>query len=271
MDRRRFLTCATGAAAFGISLAPRAGLAQSRVRILKQEVDGLQRRWSHRAVADPTGSAPTRNVERFELRSGDCKGGDRRATAGPLGQQTRARIERHVVTNLSVGQRGQFVYYLYFPSSEYNFLPNVITSTGQIFLYDNPRGDWGGGPLWLLESDPGSRRLFVKISSFYSEGGRLQSDQLRRYSVGDLGGSIPLDQWVQVVINFGLSAGGDGFVQTYLNGRGAVQYAGPTALPGVVAGYSYGIYQVRTNQYPGGAQAIPPQVVYYSGVGMARV
>ncbi len=271
MDRRRFLTCASGVLAASFGFEPRPVLAQSRIRVLKQEVDGLQRRWSHRTISDPTGSAPTRRIERFELRNGDCKGGDCKALPGPLGPQTRARIERHVVTDLSVGQRGQFVYYIYFPSAEYSFLPNVITSAGQIYLYDNPRSDWDGGPLWLLESDPGSQRLFVKISRFYTEGGRLQSDQLRRYPVGELGRSIPLDQWVQVVVNFGLSPGNDGFVQTYLNGRGVMQYSGPTALPGVVAGYSYGIYQIRTNQFPGGAQAIPLQVVYYAGVGMARI
>lgn len=264
MQKRDFVL--GGAAALSAVTAtgiPTFTQAASRAKTIKQEVDGVKRSWSYKKLRDPTGNAPTRRVERFEIRNGDCKGGDC--------QKGNGRTERHVVSDLTLGDTGRFAYSIYYPSHEYNFLPNVVTNTGQVFLYDKPRSDWGGGPLWMCEASPGGAKLAAKISTFRYVGKRIYADTKRRYPLGTVGRSLPMDRWHQIVVDFKLSDGSDGFVATYVNGKRAMRYTGPTALPGAVAGMSYGLYQNRTNEYPGDKKSIPPQVVYYSGTQLLRL
>lgn len=263
MQKRDFLIGGTASIASTLvpgSLVP--ANASTRLRTLKQEVDGVKRSWSYKKLRDPTGSAPSSRVERFEIRNGDCKGGDCRRYSG--------RIERHVVTNLSHGESGRFSYNFYLPSEGYNYLPNVISNLGQVFLYDKPRSDWDGGPLWMFEAGPGSRKISAKVSTFRKENGRLIADTKGRYALGDVGRTIQLDRWHQGIVDFKLASNSNGSVETYLNGKRAMRYKGPTSLEGAVAGMSYGIYQNHTNRFPGGAKAIPAQVIYYSNVQMVR-
>lgn len=260
MDRRTLII--GGAASAAAALHPAPLLAQAGVRTVKQHIAGVDRPWRHSRIADPTGSALSKKVERFELRGGDCKGDDCAAQV--------ARVERQIVTDLTLGDRGQFVYHLYFASDEYNFLPKVVTTTGQLILYDRPRSDWHGGPLWRIESEPGSDKLYIRVSRLWTENGRLRTADYKSEGIGRLTQKITMNRWHQVAVDFGLSAGPDGYLTTYFDGRRVMDYSGPTALPGTQLGVSYGIHQARTNKYPGGARAMPPQVVYYVGPRFAR-
>lgn len=250
------------------------------VSISSQELSGKRQPWSYKRVSDPLGVKDT--VERFELRNGDCAGSD--CTPYDVGAsdrppRKRARIERHVVTRLEQGEEAWYRFSFMIPSSEFNTLRGVHTSIAQLFMHSP--GSFGGAPIWmLLIRDDGrtivarkSRPVILRESDIDAaaavkfQAGDIDSTTVSRSTVGTLGGSVPMDTWIDVAVHFKWSQGQDGFTTTYVNGQRVGTYSGPTSFPDTYLEYDYGIYQSGTNFGRGGG-GIPPQVIYYGNVSL---
>lgn len=137
LRRRTFLSGATAATALSW---PGSGLSQTaeratRVRLSDSRIMSARRSYSYNIIADPTGSAPTDRIERFELRGGDCPTIGRDCVPRPFGNGRtvqRTRTEKVIETRLRDGDEGLFRYWLYLPSAEFNFVDSVNTALGQL-------------------------------------------------------------------------------------------------------------------------------------------
>jgi hypothetical protein len=255
------------------STSPGVNVERRSVRILEDRLSSAGRSYSYQVLADPTGAAPTPRVERFEIRGGDCSGGD--CTARPLNGRmvTRARTEKVRVADLRDGDEGWFGYSVYFPSAEHTFIESFGSTYGQLLALVELGGD--SKPILSLDSDFRSRMMTVVLVEADTTEGKTASKRSIDLNLGNFGSSqFPTDRWISVEVNFKLSTDQDGFIKAYVNGRPIGQLTGRTILPGGYLEYRYGIYQTGTNQFVerhgGTLRDIPPQVVYFSNVTVAR-
>ena len=239
------------------------------VKFLSSSVSSKGRRHNHAVIADPTGSAPTARVERFELRDGDCVRSDcvpRMLNGSPV---TRARSEKHIVTDLQYGDDGRYSYSVYFPSSEYTRIPDFGSTFGQLFVLPG-RDASGGQPIWSFDTTEGSNRVeFVAQNADFREGTNAGKGK-RSYFVGTLGDSLPFDQWLRVDLRFRLASAPEGYIEMFVDGRRIGRFEGRTMYPGNYLEVDYGIYQTGTNQYRGPGP-VPTQTVYFAAVEVVRL
>jgi len=241
-----------------------------RVRILKDWISSKKRSHNYKKLADPTGSAPTNRVERFELRGGDCSN-DGDCTPRPLNGRNvaRARTERVLSTDMRNGDEGLFSYYLYIPTAEYAIIPQVGSTFGQLLASFSRTPGSDGRPICSLDTDE-RPQLYIQFSEAgVSEGNRTRekSAALGRLSEG----STLMDRWIKFEMYFKLSSSDDGFIEVRVNGKSSGRLVAKTFHPDGGLEVRYGIYQTGTNQYPGGAGALPPQVVYFSDAKIVRL
>lgn len=217
-------------------------------------------------IADPTGTAPTSRVERFELRNGDCLGND----CIPKNQSgqivTRGRVERIVDVDLRDGDTGIYEYHVYFPSAEFNSIRPMSTNFGQLWARSTPDYNSRGSDFFSLDKEDHSDRITIKLKN-------VNQSEVRR-TIGVLGSAeFPYDTWMKVRVEFRLSSQPDGYARAYLNDRLVSQLRDVTFWPSGVLSYRYGIYQ---NYFPSSLgpysskSEFPPQVVYFSGIGIRR-
>jgi hypothetical protein len=273
MQRREMLI--TGALAAAYMLTPVVAISQAtaeRVRITKDRISSKNRSYNYKKLADPTGKAPTKRVERFELRGGDCSGqGD--CTPRPLNgrQVSRARTERVLFTDLKNGDAGLLSYYIYFPSKEYNVVNELGSTFGQLLASLTRSWESDSRPIFSLDTDEGSRpSLHAQVVEAEPFEGRRANEKTLRVGTLDRGSSL-FYQWIKIEAHFLLSESNNGFVEIRVNGKSIGRFVGKTILPEGGIEIRYGIYQTGTNQYPGGANAIPSQVVYFADVQVLRI
>ncbi len=269
MLRRAFLV--TSAAALATPAFSQGSYAS--VRLKQTRFSGKNRSHNYKRISDPTGSAPTRRVERFELRGGDCSNrGD--CTPRPLGDRmvSRTRIERVFVGKMGEGDEGLMRYSVYLPSGEYTPVPHVGSTMGQLLWNFTSDGDGDSTPIFSLGTNWDARSTLEghlsEVKTSEAQHGRVRS---RASRIGSLISDAALfDRWHEVQCRFRLSSGSDGFVEPFFSGRALGRLTGRTMTRGGIVEIRYGIYQTGTNQYPGGVDAIPTQVALYSQVGLFK-
>lgn len=274
LSRRKLLLGATSA----IFLHQGASEANSEITLVKARIRHIRysrsnKRYAYRKIADPTGTAPSNMVERFEVRGGDCPVlGDckPRPLNGRMVQRTRS--ERVLLTDLSEGQEGLFTYHFMFPRSEFNIVDSIGTTFGQVMANYSRDNMSDGGPIFTFDTNWGHKGspIYVELNEAIKQtGGQRHHTHI---PVGNLGRDPSLfDRWHKVDVFFRLSTREDGFMSFAFNGKEMGQFRGRTMLPGGATEVRYGVYQSGTNQYPGGRMAVPTQVVYYAAVGIFRV
>jgi len=239
------------------------------VRIVDNRLEGARTQYpNYRTIADPTGTAPVPRVERFELRGGDCVGGDcdRDASSAVTGPITRARVEKVIGVNFGDGDSGIFEYSIYFPSTEFNHIPALSTVFGQLFALEGNDFRSSGTDIFALDKTDSSNGVFAITKQ------RDRTQNMGR--IGDIGtAAFPYDEWIDIRVEFRLSSTSDGFVQAYVNGRPVSRIEGVTIAPSGRLEYRYGIYQnisdSAVSQF-GSKDNIPAQVVYYANHGIRR-
>lgn len=249
-------------------------VSRNNVRVLDQREVGPNRSYGYRRIADPTGAAPTTSVERFELRGGDCHGGDCIARELNGRMVTRGRVEQ--MYGLDIGEGDDFVYSysVYFPSDQYQWATGVGATYGQLLFRPVRRSDEESRPMWSLDTDRAAnmRRFYTAMVEAEDSEGATATKQYREATQGNFASTaMPTDQWINFTVYTRLSSDPSrGFIRATRNGTPAGQLMGRTMQPGGGVEIRYGIYMTGTNQFAGGARNIPGQVVYYAGVSFQR-
>ncbi|MEM9436819.1 MAG: heparin lyase I family protein [Pseudomonadota bacterium] len=277
MKRRSFLVATS--AFLSTSLLPEGSNGQvtqraERVSLTNNRRMSAGRSYSYQRIADPTGRAPTDRVERFELRGGDCPRNND-CTPRPFSRGLtvkRTRTEKIITTRMRDGDEGLYRYWLFLPSSEFNFVDSVNSAFGQLLAARGRGNSYDSFPIFLLDTgfdNPGSR-----ISAWAGEALENELDEQRSaaYDFGNYKRDAYLrDNWFQVEVRFRLSSGNDGYIQPRVNGKTLGRFEGKTILRRGYLEIRYGIYQTGTNFYPGGAKAVPTQVALFSGVELFKL
>lgn len=197
--------------------------------------------YGYAVVPDPTGSAPTPEVERFEVRPGDCG-----ANSGWNDCATdRERSE--------LGEKGTetgeawYGWSLYVPADTVNVYPTKV-DLGQFHQH-------GAHVIWMFQNDAGGYHLdrhVPKPAKMYVE----------LIPKGGLRG-----RWHRIEVNARWTSGPDGFFRVWVDGVKKADYRGQTCTTCTVY-FKYGLYRSFLSRYERakGTDEVPAQVVYYANV-----
>lgn len=198
-------------------------------------IQGVYKDYSHAFVADPTGTASSPNVERIEVRNGDCWGRDCK------GQNTgiyRERTETRLIPISGNYGYGKTVWYgvdLYIPKESVVPLRKGQTTITQTMIGKRKPND----PIKALfdlptfELSTQSGMLQAKVFS-----DKNTSTKLTVAKIDDMA-----DKWTRFEWVINQTNGSDGFVKVYVNGKLEFEHTGDSAMTrGDVAQLKYGIY-----------------------------
>jgi len=197
--------------------------------------------YGYQVIGDPTGTAPLKEVEVFEVRPGDS-GKDQYYDDS---KNDRERSELSEVTKDQFpGNEFWYGFYLFFPENYPNVYPAKV-SLGQFHQKDT-------NPAWMFENEDGGYWLFEQIKGKIGHKYKLLDDI-------DLRG-----KWHKIEMHIKWSKKKDGFFDLWVDQEQKVQYAGQT-MSGRRVYFKYGIYRSYISRYikKFGTKSIPPQIVYY--------
>jgi len=236
----------SGCASNSINKIDRGSFSQGN-RVMNNKLHGYQ------VISDPTGSAPTPYVERFELRHGDCAVTDNWSDCAT----DRERSEIHTGSDNYEGSEYWYGWSLYLPSDT-PYLYTVNQNFGQFHQEGNPRGC--------------SSFLFEK--SVYGFIIDRQVDCKAQQEVEILTEDQLIGKWNKFEINARWSNKDDGYFYIYVNGELKYSYKGRT-MYGTVIYQKYGIYRGFLKRYCmvhkcTGSKEVPTQIAYYANVKRAK-
>jgi hypothetical protein len=200
--------------------------------------------YGYSVVPDPTGTAPTPMVERFEVRPGDCG----REPGWSDCDQDRERSElSEQFKSTGAGATWWYGWSLFVPEDYVNVYPTKV-ALGQfhqekshvIWMFQNDRGGYH-----LDDQALGSTRQYYEL-----------------IPQNDLQG-----KWHRIEVQTKWSRGGDGFFRVWTDGVRKVNYAGPTMTADKVY-FKYGLYRSFLTRYRAAkhVDAVPAQTIYFTNV-----
>jgi hypothetical protein len=194
---------------------------------------------------DITGNAPTKNIEIFDIRPGDCSENDGWSDCD--NDRERSELtERNKTTG--PGKQYWYGWSIYFPEDYPNVYPTKV-ALGQFHQDDGP-------PVWMFQNSSGGYHLDQQISGQTIKYFELLSDKELR------------GQWHQVELHVGWAGDNTGFFNVWINGEQKVQYTGRTMNSDDRSYFKYGIYRTYLTRYMNrnSVNEVPAQKVYYSNV-----
>jgi len=206
-------------------------------------------------VKDPTGSAPTEEVERFEVRAGDCS----EDSVWSDCKNNRERSEVAGPRMRFIGNEEKYTWYMYVPEDWKDIVP-AKNIHGQIFQVNKTNPNTYGAPLiGIILTNRG-----MQVENF------LKDKQSNIYDIDKVKG-----KWTKIEIHakWLMEVDGvmpDGFYRVSINDELFYEYKGNTVSSyGVDEIYlKYGIY--RAQLFKLGSKP-PTQIVYYTNVKKIRV
>jgi hypothetical protein len=206
-------------------------------------------------VKDPTGSAPTEEVERFEVRAGDCS----RDSVWSDCENARERSEIAGPKMTFMGKEEKYSWYMYVPEDWKDIVP-ASNMYGQIFQVNKLNPNTYGTPLiGIMLTNRG-----IHVENF------LKYKQSNIYDIDKVKG-----KWTKIEIHakWLMEVDGvmpDGFYKVYINDELLYDYSGNTVSSyGIDQIYiKYGIYRFNLNRL---GSKPPTQIVYYSNVKKEKI
>jgi len=198
----------------------------------------------YQQIPDPTGSAPTETVERFEVRPGDCG----RDSGWSDCANDRERSE---LSESGLNKTGETYWYgwdIYFPEDYVNIYPTKV-ALGQFHQRESH-------PVWMFQNADGGYSLDDQVFG-----------QTRRYhrliAEKDLRG-----KWHRIELQVKWSRERDGFFRVWVNGTQMVNHEGYTLRSKSGTYFKYGIYRSFMSRYKHfkKIEEVPGQVVYFANV-----
>ena len=213
-------------------------------------------KYGYQVVPDPTGSAPTEMVERFEVRSGDCAGGDCGGATGPT-SRTGDRERSEIATDKNNYQNDEYWYgwSMFLPKEHENIWPSNLT-LGQ--FYNNDGG---------IDTNTCSAFMFQNSAGYGVLRKGLTIDRhfkcfTREYET-ILTDEELLGNWNRLEVHARWSNKEDGFFKVYANGVLKYDFNGRT-LDGTGVFLKYGAYRSWVKLYY--EKTMPTTIVYYANV-----
>ncbi|NHQ75879.1 hypothetical protein HAT86_15625 [Roseovarius gahaiensis] len=203
------------------------------------------RSYAYQVMQDPTAMAPTRLIERFELRSGDCgadSGWNDCAT-----DRERVELSQRGI-RIPAGSREWYSWWIYFPD-DYSVAYPAKTTLGQFHQQSSH-------PVWMFGMHrDGSYVLDEKVLGVARQ----------RYPL--IGPRDLRGKWHKIEVFAHWSKKADGQFSVWVNGQEKLNYSGQTMTATRVY-FKYGIYRSFISRYKEetGIPVLPTQVVYYAGV-----
>lgn len=275
MKRREFTVGALAAGLFTATAFPvsgQSGGTYKKAKMRLTETEGDHKQYNLKKIPDPTGTASSRQIERFELRGGDCSGaGDCTARIKRGEMNSRTRIEKVFATDLKLGEQGLFRYGIYFPSDEYNHFDVVGSTFGQVLCAYKRGSEYNSFNIVSLDKVAQRNNYILEANCSERRFGEEDRVKTRNFRVGSMRDYGFMDRWLDVQFRFRLSDKNDGFIEPVVDGRRLGRFEGATQLPDGFLEVRYGIYQSYTNLYPGGPSKMPPQVVYFANPAVYRL
>ena len=199
--------------------------------------------YGYRLIDDPTGSAPTQRVERFEVRPGDC--GASNGWSDCATNRERSELSERTKTVRS----GTYWYgwSFFIPEDYVNVFPTK-TAIGQFHQE-------GGHPLWMFQNSFGGYWLDKQVIGVTESYHQLIAPE-------DFKG-----RWHQIEVHVNWSAGPDGFLYIWVNGEKRFEFQGQTAK-GKPVYFKYGIYRSYLSRYKNSFKKaeVPGQILYFDNV-----
>lgn len=202
------------------------------------------KQYGYTLIEDPTGNAPAKQVERFEVRSGDCHFNRGWSDC----ERNRERSELWEQGERS--PRGTTAWYgwsFYVPYDWPNIHPTK-TVLGQFHQYR-------AHPIWMFQN---------------RDGGLVLDDQ----STGRSTRSIPLIEaenfagnWHRIEVNAQWEKDDNGFLKVWVNGDLKFAYRGRTMTADAVY-FRYGVYRSFISRYKAtnGKDTVPTQIAIFANV-----
>lgn len=202
--------------------------------------------YGYLTVEDPTGSAPSKIVERFEVKPGDCESERYWDTYWSDCDNDRERSELCERGEKNwVGTTWWYSWYMYVPEGYINIYPTK-TALGQfhqesgspVFMFQNHKG---GLYLDDLQRNP-KYYILIKKKSFKGK-------------------------WHKFVVNAHWSLNKDGYFKVWVNDELKVDIKNNT-MTKAIAYFKYGIYRSFMSRYrkAKGKHDVPGQIVYYADI-----
>ncbi|MGF1768403.1 polysaccharide lyase [Enterovibrio makurazakiensis] len=198
----------------------------------------------YRISPDTTGSAPTKMIDVFDVRPGDCSFNSGWNDC----QNDRERSERSE-TNKSTGLHSEYWYgwSIYFPKDYPNVYPTKV-ALGQFHQKDSH-------PVWMFQNSKGGYHLDNQVmghSSHYYP--LIEENKLR-------------GRWHRIEVNVRWENNQTGFFRVWVNGNQKVNYEGATMDASYVY-FKYGLYRSFLSRYKNenNVDSVPAQTVYFSNV-----
>jgi len=200
--------------------------------------------YGYQIVKDVTGSAPTKLIERFEVRPGDCSanigGWDDCAT-----DRERSEISQEN-KDIFIGNTEWYGWHLFVPKEHKDIWPTAVYM-GQFHQVH-------AKPAWMF---------YNRFDGYYLDyhvGKDFQFAKL--LDIKDF-----LGQWNKIEVNAKWSDGNDGYFRVYVNGKLNVNFGGKTASASKLY-FKYGIYRSFVSRYKivSHGKVPPTQIIYFTKV-----
>ena len=199
-------------------------------------------------IPDPTGTAPTESIERFEVRSGDC--GANRGWNDCETDRERSELSERGGRNPS-GSTWWYGWSFYVPSD----FPNIYPAKVALGQFHQEKAH----VVWMFQNDRGGLHLDDQVDG-----------RTRRYhpliTEEDLRG-----RWHRIEVQARWSPDDDGYFRVWVNGSQKVDYAGRTMTAKRVY-FKYGLYRSFISRFRDatGEHAVPTQTVLFANVRRAE-
>ena len=211
----------------------------------------------YQVVPDPTGTAPTEMVERFEVRSGECGGLDCGGSNGPT-SRTGNRERSEIETDNNNYQNDEYWYgwSMFLPKDHENLWPSNLT-LGQFYNNDGTtdRPDTCSSFMFQNSASYGVLRKGLTIDRQFKCFTREYTTILTDEEL--------LGNWNRIEVHARWSNKEDGFFKVYTNGILKYDFEGRT-MDGNGVFLKYGIYRCWVSLYY--EKTIPTTTVLYANV-----
>lgn len=232
----------TGALLFVLGACQTAAIDRGSFGEFKRSLNNTE--YGYLVITDPTGSAPVKFVERFEVQPGDCAAND--GWDDCANDRERSELSERGNRNPH-GETHWYGWSLYVPDDHINVFPTKL-ALGQ-FHQQNDH------VVWMFQNGAGGIYLDDQVT------GRTRS-KTTLIEPGDLVG-----RWHRFEVHAKWTRQDDGFFRVWVNGVQKADYTGPTMSAEIVY-FKYGVYRSFMSRYKNAhdVDEVPAQIAYFANV-----
>lgn len=201
--------------------------------------------YAYKVIDDPTGTAPFKKVERFELRNGDC-------SKNPWWddcKNDRERVELMQRVESQASKKIEWYGWSFFVDKNFPSVYPVKLSIAQ--FYD----DGAMQPVWMFQVNDGG--LYIESM--------MKTSKVQEYIIP---ANELSNRWHSIEVEVKWSTQKDGFLNVWVDKNRKLSYSGQTLISGKYY-LKYGLYRSYLSRFKKKGP-IPTQSIYFSNVKMGK-